>query len=67
VSRFCEAITIGIEYSYAMLKTIRRIAAILALFLVAIKSAMSLITWIGKQEEDNESLWMDEEELEEVE
>ncbi len=50
-----------------MFKAIRRIAAILALFLVAIKSAMSLITWIGKQEEDNESLWMDEEELEEVE
>lgn len=67
VSRFPEARTISIEYSYFMLKAIRRLAAIMTLFLVAIKSAISLVTWIGKQEEDNEALWMDEEELEEVE
>lgn len=49
-----------------MFKAFKRIIALFALVAVAIRGVFSLLSWVEKQEDSSESLWVDEEELEEV-
>ncbi len=49
-----------------MLKAIRRLVALFALVAVAIKGVFSFLSWVEKQEDPADPLWVDEEELEEV-
>ena len=48
-----------------MIKAISRITAFVALILVAIKGALSLLSWVEKQE-DVEAVWSEDEDLEEA-
>ncbi len=48
-----------------MFKAIRRITALIALIVVAIKGALSFLSWVEKQE-DVEAVWSEDEDLEEV-
>jgi hypothetical protein len=48
-----------------MIKGIRRIAAVVTLLVVALKGALSFLSWVEKQEE-NSSVWAEDEELEEA-
>lgn len=48
-----------------MIKAIRRLAAFVTLLVVAIKGALSFLSWVEKQDEA-QSVWSDEEELEEA-
>jgi len=48
-----------------MIKAVRRIAAVITLLVVALKGALSFLSWVEKQEE-NSSVWADHEEFEEA-
>lgn len=48
-----------------MIKAIRRIAALVTLLAVAIKGALSFLSWVEKQDEA-QAVWADDEELEEA-
>jgi hypothetical protein len=48
-----------------MIKAVRRIAAVITLLVVALKGALSFLSWVEKQEE-NSSVWADDEEFEEA-
>lgn len=50
-----------------MFKVIRRVIALFALAAVAIKGVFSFLSWVEKQDDLQDSIWIeDEEELEEV-
>ncbi|MDA0216940.1 MAG: hypothetical protein O3A12_01270 [Actinobacteria bacterium] len=49
-----------------MFKVLRRVFAIAALALVAIKGVFSFLSWVEKQEDPQESLWNDDEEYEDA-
>ncbi|HRD09758.1 MAG TPA: hypothetical protein PLK66_02545 [Candidatus Nanopelagicaceae bacterium] len=48
-----------------MFKAIRRITALVTLLAVALKGALTFLSWVEKQDEV-ESVWADDEELEEA-
>ena len=48
-----------------MFKAIRRITALVALIVVAIKGALSVLSWVEKQEYV-EAVWSEDEDLEEA-
>jgi hypothetical protein len=48
-----------------MFKAIRRITALVALVVVAIKGALSFLSWVEKQE-DVEAVWSEDDDLEEA-
>jgi hypothetical protein len=48
-----------------MIKAIRRIAAVVALMVVAARGALSFLSWVEKQDEVQE-VWTEDEELEEA-
>lgn len=48
-----------------MFKALKRIVALFAFLAVTIKGIFSFLSWVEKQD-PSESLWVDEEELEEV-
>lgn len=48
-----------------MFKVVRRILALFALIAVAVKGVFSFLSWVEKQDDSAESIWVDEEELEE--
>jgi hypothetical protein len=48
-----------------VIKIIRRLAAVLTLIVVAAKGALSFLSWVEKQDEA-QSVWVDEEDLEEA-
>jgi hypothetical protein len=48
-----------------MIKAIRRIAAVVALMVVAVRGALSFLSWVEKQDEVQE-VWTEDEELEEA-
>jgi len=48
-----------------MIKAISRITALVALMVVAIRGALSFMSWVEKQE-DVEAVWSEDEDLEEV-
>lgn len=48
-----------------MIKAIRRLAALVTLIVVALKGALSFLSWVEKQDEA-QSVWSDDEELEEA-
>jgi hypothetical protein len=48
-----------------MFKVIRRITALVALIVVAIKGALSFLSWVEKQE-DVEAVWSEDDDLEEA-
>jgi Tfp pilus assembly protein PilO len=48
-----------------MIKAIRRIAAVIALLVVAVRGALSFLSWVEKQDEVQE-VWTEDEELEEA-
>ena len=48
-----------------MFKAIRRISALVALIVVAIKGALSFLSWVEKQE-DVEAVWSEDDDLEEA-
>jgi len=48
-----------------MIKAISRITPLVALILVAIKGALSFLSWVEKQE-DVEAVWSEDEDLEEA-
>ncbi len=48
-----------------MIKAIRRIAAVVALMVVAARGALSFLSWVEKQDEVQE-VWAEDEELEEA-
>jgi hypothetical protein len=48
-----------------MIKAIRRIAAVVALMVVAVRGALSFLSWVEKQDEVQE-VWAEDEELEEA-
>lgn len=49
-----------------MFKVMRRFVALFALLAVAIKGVFSFLSWVEKQDDLEGSIWIDEEELEEV-
>jgi hypothetical protein len=49
-----------------MLKALRRVLALFALVAVAVKGVFSFLSWVEKQDDLDASVWIDEEELEEV-
>ncbi len=49
-----------------MFKERKRIVALFAFLAVTLKGIFSFLSWVEKQEDPSESLWIDEEELEEV-
>lgn len=49
-----------------MFKALKRVVALLAFVAVAIRGIFSFLSWVEKQEDPSESLWVDSEELEEV-
>lgn len=49
-----------------MFKALKRVIALFALVAVAVRGIFSLLSWVEKQDDPAESLWVDEEELEEV-
>ena len=49
-----------------MLKALRRVIALFALAAVAVKGVFSFLSWVEKQDDLDASVWIDEEELEEV-
>jgi nitrate reductase NapE component len=50
----------------SMLKALRRVIALFALVAVAVKGVFSFLSWVEKQDDLDASVWIDEEELEEV-
>lgn len=48
-----------------MFKAISRITALVALILVALKGALSFLSWVEKQE-DVQAVWSEDEDLEEA-
>lgn len=48
-----------------MIKAIRRLAALVTLIVVALKGALSFLSWVEKQDEA-QAVWSDDEELEEA-
>lgn len=48
-----------------MIKIIRRSAAVVTLLVVAIKGALSFLSWVEKQDEI-QSVWSEDEDLEEA-
>ena len=48
-----------------MFKAIRRITALITLLVVALRGVLSFLSWVDKQDEV-ESVWADDEELEEA-
>ncbi|MFM8752739.1 MAG: hypothetical protein ACKOEB_06060 [Actinomycetota bacterium] len=48
-----------------MIKAIRRIAALVTLIVVALKGVLTFLSWVEKQEEV-ETVWADDEEMEEA-
>jgi hypothetical protein len=48
-----------------MLKLIRRITALVTLLVVALKGVLTFLSWVEKQDEVD-SVWADDEELEEA-
>lgn len=48
-----------------MFKVVRRILALFALIAVAVKGVFSFLSWVEKQDDSTEGIWVDEEELEE--
>jgi hypothetical protein len=49
-----------------MFKLIRRVVALFALAAVAIKGVFSFLSWVEKQDDLQGSIWIEEDELEEV-
>lgn len=49
-----------------MFKALRRVIALFALAAVAVKGVFSFLSWVEKQDDIDASIWIDEEELEEV-
>jgi hypothetical protein len=49
-----------------MFKAIRRVFALVALAAVAIKGVFSFLSWVEKQDDLEGSIWIEEEEMEEV-
>ena len=47
------------------MKAIRRIAALVTLIVVALKGVLTFLSWVEKQEEV-ETVWADDEEMEEA-
>jgi hypothetical protein len=54
------------QYSSFMFKVIRRVFALLALAAVAVKGVFSFLSWVEKQDDLEGSIWIEEEEMEEV-
>jgi hypothetical protein len=48
-----------------MLKLVRRITALVTLLVVALKGVLTFLSWVEKQDEVD-SVWADDEELEEA-
>ena len=48
-----------------MIKAIRRLAALVTLIVIALKGALSFLSWVEKQDEA-QAVWCDDEELEEA-
>ena len=48
-----------------MIKAIRRVAAVIALLVVAVRGALSFLSWVEKEDEVQE-VWTEDEELEEA-
>lgn len=49
-----------------MFKALKRVLTLFALAAVAIKGVFSFLSWVEKQDDLDASVWIDEEELEEV-
>lgn len=49
-----------------MFKVLKRLLALFAFLAVTFKGIFSFLSWVEKQDDPSESLWVDEEELEEV-
>lgn len=48
-----------------MIKAIRRMAALITLLVVAVKGALTFLSWVEKQDAV-ETVWVDDEEMEEA-
>lgn len=48
-----------------MIKAIRRIAALVTLLVVAVKGALTFLSWVERQDEV-ETVWADDEEMEDA-
>ncbi len=49
-----------------MFKALKRVLALFALLAVTVKGVFSFLSWVEKQDDLDASIWIDEEELEEV-